>query len=126
MESAGYTLDGSDDDYLKVAEYCVRLKMEELMHCSTNNPNHCRKVDAGNFTRVEDTVINGTRWIHCPFEFYFVPTYPKAFTSAHADIQCSVTAPDDPEHPFWICFGGQVYMAKTYDGWLCGFSYGWG
>lgn len=124
MLQAGYTLDDTDEDYVKIAEYCGKLKAAELMNCNELHYNHCIKVDVGNAQRnTEPSVKDSTDPVYCWVTYYFRPSYPKLFTLYHVDIGCSMIPLDDAEHPGWIDFWGDVLISETADGWSCELAY---
>ena len=124
MLRAGYTLDGTDEDYVKIAEYCGKLKAAALMSCNELHYNHCIKADAGNAQRnTVDYVMERTNPVYYWGTYYFRPSYPKLFTDAHADIGCSMIPLDDADYPGWITFTGDVLISETADGWSCELAY---
>ncbi|MBR5948527.1 MAG: hypothetical protein IKZ82_07795 [Clostridia bacterium] len=124
MLNAGYTLDGTDADFVKIAEYCGRLKASELMSCNELHFYRCIEVDIGNVRRnTEDSVANSTDPVYCQLAYYFKPSYPKLFTDHNADIGCSMVLLDDAEHPGRISFWGDVLITETEGGWSCRMAY---
>lgn len=124
MLNAGYTLDDTDADFVKIAEYCGRLKASELMSCNELHFYRCIEVDIGNVRRnTEDSVANSTDPVYCQLAYYFKPSYPKLFTDHNADIGCSMVLLDDAEHPGRISFWGDVLISETEDGWSCQLAY---
>ena len=119
MENAGYTLDGTDLDYVKIAEYCSRINVERLTGCSENNHELCREVDIGSVFMLGTSSGNGH--VYCNAAYYFRPAYPLSFLSDSMDTVCNMIAPDDAEHPGWLTYDamGSVNITKTADGWEC-------
>lgn len=124
MLQAGYTLDGTDEDYVKIAEYCGKLKAAELENAPELHFYRCIEAEIGNARRnTEASVKNSTDPVYCWVTYYFRPAYPKLFTHNTADIGCNMTLLDDAEHPGWIYFGGDVLITPTAEGWSCQLAY---
>lgn len=124
MLQAGYTLDGTDEDYVKIAEYCGKLKAAELENAPELHFYRCIEAEVGNARRnTEASVKNSTDPVYCWVTYYFRPAYPKLFTHNTADIGCNMTLLDDAEHPGWIYFGGDVLITPTAEGWSCQLAY---
>lgn len=124
MLQAGYTLDGTDEDYVKIAEYCGKLKAAELENAPEIHCYRCIEAEVGNARRnTEASVKNSTDPVYCWVTYYFRPAYPKLFTHNTADIGCNMTLLDDAEHPGWIYFTGDVLITPTDEGWSCELAY---
>ncbi|MBR4435948.1 MAG: hypothetical protein IKS90_07655 [Clostridia bacterium] len=118
LTAAGYTLDGTDQDYIKIAEYCVNLKATELLEMPALIKYHCDDVKVGD-VRFDE------RYKECWFTLYVRPTYPQAFTAylAGENDMGALKAYDDPDHPGSIYFSGVVEIQKFGAVWRCKIAY---
>ncbi len=123
---AGYTLDGTEQDYPKIAEYCGNLNAARLMICSENNPNRCIEASVGNVRINKDVHEQSDRRFYY-ISYYFRPAYPMTFVHRHVDIGCFMTDPSDAEHPGFMTFTGDAIISRTDDGWQCELAFvsGW-
>ncbi|MBR4434985.1 MAG: hypothetical protein IKS90_02685 [Clostridia bacterium] len=124
LTAAGYTLDGTDQDYIKIAEYCANLKATELLEMPEWSKFRCDDVKVGD-VRFNEIYKEKDSNIYCRFTLYVRPTYPQAFTAylAGENDMGGLKAYDDPDHPGSICFGGDVVIKKTGTGWRCKIAY---
>ncbi len=129
MLQAGYTLNGTDEDYVKIAEYCGKLKTAELENAPELHCYRCIEADVyvdEDIAKITDPSLNGgAETVSCLLTLYFRPAYPKLFTRNTADIGfgCNMTPLDDADHPGRIYFWGGVDIVETADGWSCRFAY---
>ena len=129
MLQAGYTLNGTDEDYVKIAEYCGKLKTAELENAPELHFYRCIEADVyvdEDIAKITDPSLNGgAETVSCLLTLYFRPAYPKLFTHNTADIGfgCNMKPLDDADHPGRIYFWGGVDIVETADGWSCRFAY---
>lgn len=123
LEAAGYTLEGSDrvalsdEDYLKITEYCAKIKAAALTDCPESDYNHCNAAEVYRVYNIEGrNFLNG-------YTICMRPSYPHYFTAVHSDIGCGMVPPDDAEHAGWITLGGHILISRVDGGVKCEFTY---
>ena len=118
LEQAGVELDGTNEDYVRIAAYCGRLFVEKYVNCSEDNVFRCYEAVCtgatvyslpflpGLGTHLSDTV--------CSAGYVFRPVYPRIFSSEYGDV--GVGFADSGEYSGWIGFSSNVHIRKTADG----------
>ena len=113
LSRAGYTLEGTSDDYLKAAKYFAGCKCALYTDCGEDNVLRCSEAGVGRVSFYSIPLFGGA--YECTASLCFLPVNPSLFAEYYCDVGCGICEPDG-RYPGAISMGCTMSIERQSDG----------